>query len=265
MIYIAPGASDVDKPSALFDNLFIQGAVTGGSAPDGPVTNAITGSTWDYWYPNVSSTSAISVSLPNQRYADAAFIDAHNLGTSGGQVRVQRSTDNGGSWTTIYDWVSTLDNNPLMFLFPGGNGNAYRIEHRNATNSAIGVVMIGKRLIFPFGVDDRYTSFPHARRIDVMGGNSLGGQFLGQKIIRRGGNNSITFPLLDAQWVDVDMYPFESHYNTGKPFAFATKPSFRANDLAYCWRPDRASELRPTYSEGGLYEDFTMEVDFFNG
>lgn len=262
MIYIRPGAVDIDKPSAIFDNLFDQGTLTGNSAAGFPVANIITGSTWDHWRPPLSGDKRAQVVLSGQRYADCLFIAAHDLGSQGARFRLQRSIDGGSSWIDVFTWIDPVDNSAIKVIFERVEGDAWRIEQTNGTAS-IGVVILGERLVFPYGIDSSYTSFQHSHTIEVMGGNSLGGQFLGQKIMRKGGNTSLSFPLLESEWVDSTMVPFERHYNEGKPFGFSTNPSFRDIDVAYCWRPDNASELRPTYYEGGKFQDMQMEVDYY--
>lgn len=264
MIYIRPGAVDTDKPSALYENIFAEGVLSGNAAAGFPLENAITGSTWDYWKPVDGAARGVTVTLDEPMTADCLFIDAHNMATVGADYRLDISTDGGANWSNVTGWTVVDDNSPIMVLFPERYGNAWRTIQRNGPAS-IGVIMLGKRLVFPHCIDDRYTSFQHGHNIEVLGGNSLGGQFLGQKIMRRGGNTSLTFPFLESEWVDTMMSPFETHYNEGKPFAFAANPDFRDTDVAYCWRPDRASELRPTYFEGGKFQDFTMEVDYFVG
>jgi hypothetical protein len=124
--------------------------------------------------------------------------------------------------------------------------------------------MLGEKLAFEYGVEDM-VSFRHGQKIEVMGGNSIGGQFLGQKIRRKGGNTSLSFPWLSSDWVDDEMAAFEAHYNEGKPFAMALRPDYNAKELAYCWRPDGGSELRPQYQQNGRSASMNMQVDYYVG
>jgi hypothetical protein len=122
--------------------------------------------------------------------------------------------------------------------------------------------MLGNKLPFEYGMEDM-VSFRHGERVEVMGGNSIGGQFLGQKIRRKGGNTNFSFPWLTAGWVNNDMAMFEAHYNDGKPFGMALRPSYDADELAYCWRPDGGGELRPQYQMKGVSFSMNMQVDYY--
>ena len=262
MIYIQPGAVyDTDRPTVIYDNLFTQGALTGTAAAGFPKENAFTGSTWDYWQAVDDTTRTIGVDLSSQEDADCLFIDAHDAATVGAEFRVRYSTDGGSSYSTATDWIAPTDNSPIMVLFPSRTGNSWQIQTRNGP-AKVGVIMLGPKLAFEYGVNDM-VSFRHGERIEVMGGNSLGGQFLGQKIRRKGGNTSLSFPWLSANWVNNDMAMFEDHYNSGLPFGFALRPDYDADELAYCWRPDNGGELRPQYQQNGQAFTMNMQVEYY--
>lgn len=262
MIYIGAGVTDTDKPVVLYDNLFTQGTLSGVADPDFPVGNAVTGTTWDFWKPDSPSIRSITVDLGASATADCAFIDAHELATVGASVRVQTSTD-GVSWSSASQLYTPTDNSPIMIIFSPASSRYWRIIQTDGP-AAVGVVMLGERLTFEYGFSDP-VSFNHGKQVEVMGGNSLGGHFLGQKIRRKGGNTSFNFPWLSADWVNNEMAMFETHYNEGKPFAMALRPNYDDEELAYCWRPDGASELRPSYQVNGRAMTVDMQVDYYVG
>ena len=267
MIYIQPGdVYDKDKPRVLFDNLFTRSnaVVSGDEDPLFPVSNMLTGATWDFWKPPSSALSNAVATFPAGRFANCAFIGAHNLGSTGASFRIQYSTDGGASWSALIPLTAPADDSPIMVMFPRVNGNAFRLQQIDGP-STIGVFIIGVSLDFQYGIEARTTTFSHSHRIEVMGGNSIGGQFLGQKIRRKGGNTSLNFPWLEEGWVNNDMSDFETHYNEGKPFAMALNPERNEDELAYCWRPDGASELRPTYLPGTRAMDMNMQVEYYVG
>ena len=266
MIHVQTGAVDTNRPRALFDNAFASsaGTITGDADTSFPVSNLATETTWEYWKPPSASLADAIVTLTSSVFADCAFIGAHELGSSGARFRIHYSQDGGTTWVPIITLTAPTNDEPIMVVFPRVSANAFRLQQIDGP-APIGIFMIGEALVFENGVDQRYTSFRHGQRIEVQGGNSLGGHFLGQRIRRRGGNTSIRFPLLTSDFVDTDMDEFETHYNDGRAFAFATNPDFRETDLAYCWRPDDANELRPQYFENGIYEEFTMNVEYYVG
>ena len=265
MIFIEPGVTNTNTPTVIFDSIIIDSTVTFTSQETGfGAVNTLGVETYSWWKPTaadvVDGTSQVQYTLSTPSTADCAFIESHDLGTIGATVEIQYFDV---SWKTAAS-ITPSDNSPIMILFPEQSSSNWRVEVSTTSQYHIGIVLIGNRLVFPTGVDSRYTSFVHSGNFEIMGGNSLGGQFLGQKVIRKGGNTSLIFPLLDTSFVDNDMLMFENHYNTGQPFGFATKPNAFAGDLGYCWRPDNSSELKPKYRDGSLYQEFTMNVDFYN-
>ncbi len=262
MIYIETGAFDTSQPTALYQNLLTEGTLSGSGSTGFEIGNAITGTTWDFWRPPSSAVASLQVLLAGQSMADCAVIAAHDLFTTGSSFRVQYSVDGGSNWLNATDWIAPVNNNDIMVLFPEFTGNAWRLQQMDGPGS-IAVAMIGNKLAFESGIDGSRVGFVHGHQVEVMGGNSVGGQFLGQRVRRRGGNTSVTFPWLTSPFVDDTMADFQVHYNDGRPFAFAGNPRYDDNDLAYCWRPDRGSELRPSYIQNGMGVEITMSLDYY--
>lgn len=263
MIYIHPGAVyDTDMPTVIYDNLFTQGTLSGTAETGFPLGNAVSGATWDYWRTPSTAAASIEAVLSSQSSADCLFIDAHNMATVGAEFRLRVSTDGGATFpTTIIDWTAPDDNSPIMVLFPTATGDVWQLSQRNGPAS-IGVVMLGEKLAFEYGIEDP-VSFRHGERIEIMGGDTLGGQFVGQQIRRKGGNTSFNFPWLTRDWVNNQMAEFEAHYNEGLPFGFALRPSYDADELAYCWRPQGGQELRPQYQQMGKAMSMNMQVSYY--
>lgn len=265
MIYIEPGATGTSLPTALYENLLTEGTLTGTGSTGFETANAITGTTWDFWKPPSAVTAfSVGVTLSTQEAADCAVIASHDIATVGADVRVQYSNDGGATWLSASSWVTPIDNDVIMILFPSQTGNAWRLQQRNGP-AAVGVVMIGSKFLFEYGVDGNRVGFQHGHKIEVMGGNSLGGQFLGQRVRRSGGSISVSFPWLTSPFIDNTMAMFEAHYNEGKPFGFAGNPTYNNQDVAYCWRGEGGSELAPSYIEGGIAAQMTMRVSYYVG
>lgn len=262
MIYIETGAVyDTDMPTVLYENLFTQGTLSGAASSSFPKENAITGSTWDYWQAIDDITRSISVDLATQETADCLFIDAHDAATVGADFRLRVSVDGGLNYVALTDWITPADNSPIMVLFPSSTGNSWQLQTKDGPPK-VGVIMLGQKLAFEYGIEDP-VSFRHGDRIEIMGGDTLGGQFVGQQIRRKGGNTSFSFPWLTADWVNNQMAEFEAHYNDGLPFGFALRPSYDADELAYCWRPQGGQELRPQYQQMGKAMTMNMQVSYY--
>lgn len=265
MIYIETGATGASSPTALYENLLTEGTLTGTGSTGFEISNAVTGATWDFWRPpSAVSAFSVGVSLSTQEAADCAVIAAHDAATVGADIRVQYSTDGGTTWLDASSWVTPTDNDVVMILFPSQTGNAWRLQQRNGP-AAVGVVMIGSKLAFEYGVDGSRVGFQHGHKVEVMGGDTLGGQFVPQKVRKKGGQVSVTFPWITSAFADNTMAMFEDHYNDGKPFAFAGNPSYDAYDVAYCWRGEGGGELAPSYIEGGIAAQMTMRVSYYVG
>ena len=261
MMIISDDAFDKSKPCVLYDNILTSGTVTASAlaASGYSVANAYSGTTWDFYKPASAAFFVYTVDMTTATECDCAFMDAHNIV---GSVYIAYS-DNGSTWTRTTDNATPVNGEAVMFIWRGSSHRYWRFAFEVTNAPEIGVLMLGKRLVFPQGVDVSHTSIQHSQQFELLGGNSLSGQFTGQKIIKRSASVEVVFPLLDAAWVDTTMVDFEYHYNSGQPFAFATMPAKYPKDMGYCQRPESASELRPSYYEGGLYEEFTMALGVY--
>ena len=262
MIYIeGVSVTDTDKPTVLYSNILKDGTLTGDADAAYPLVNAISVSTWDFWKTPSATAGYIVVTLASQTTADCCFIDAHDMATVGADFRIERSTDGGTIWLPVTDWITPADNSPIMVLFDSAAGNTWRIGQRNGP-ATIGVIMLGEKLAFEYGIEDP-TSFRHGVRVEVLGGDTLGGHHNPSMVVRRGGETSFSFPWLTSSWVNTTMDPFEAHYNDGKAFGMALRPGYDANEVAYCWRPDGGSELRPSYQQNGRAMSMNMRVSYY--
>lgn len=255
-IVITAGATDTQRPMVLYENVFSDGVLVASSAiADGAGDNAVDTFTYDYWTPAIVPAQ-LTVTLDGPTEVDCFGIAAHNLGSEGATVSLQYY--NGSTWVTIVSQSPLLDAD-ILAVFPTVTATQFRVNMSGAVAS-IGVVMAGKRLVFPTGILSGYTSTDHSKKYDLMTTRTLGGNFAGNRVYRVGIETSVTFGMIDADWVDTTMALFENHYNTGQPFFYAGSPSTLPNDMCYAWRPERGGELSPSYEEGGIYQEFDMDI-----
>lgn len=251
------------NPVILYENILENYTELSGSEETGfEFENSISRATYDYWRPVDSGVRNAEFTLDDDYSSDCLFIDAHDLGTNGAEFNLQVSSDGGETWETATGWISPDDDSAIMVLFNTVSGNLYRLRQRNGPAS-IGVLMVGERLSVPGGVDQSVVTFKHGNKVEIMGGNSLGGQIIPQKVRRKGGSTSIKLPWVGSDWVNNVLPMFEDHYNSGQTFAMALNPSFDQDELAYCQRGPSLGELSPVSQAGGVSYSITMGVDYY--
>lgn len=247
-------------PTILFDNLFADGTITASTEATGfGKANAVTETTYDQWSPT-ALPATISSDLGAAASVDCAAVIAHDCFTKGNTVLFQRSSD-GSSWTTV-DSVVPTDNSPILFLFDSINYRYYRFRFENGTVPFVGVVMVGARFTMPAGVVAPYTPMWAAKQYELLTSNSLGGHFLGNRIIRKSAETSVEFVNVSESFAESDLRDFMEHYNQGKAFVFASGPSVFSLDVGYCWRT-QGGQIRPTFDETGSYMSVSMEVQCY--
>ena len=260
MIEIELGVTDQTKPMVMFGNVFAGGTLTATSQADGFDVGYIADYETGYgWKPAVDTIARATVVLGAGVEANCFFVTSHNLGSNAATLTLEYY--NGVTWVGVYS-VTPTTNDDIMYLFNDITASQWRVSQVGGA-SFIGVVRLGSRLVFPNGIDQSYSSIPHAKVVEVQGMQTVSGAYVGQMITRYGFKTSATFPLLDSSWVDTDMKPFETHYNDALPFVYAANPQRFPDDYGYCWRPSNSGTLMPKYKEGGMYEEFTIELQGF--
>lgn len=258
-VTIETGATDTSNATVLYQNIFEDGTVTTNSeTSDGAALNAVEDTTFDFWTP-AGVPAYVRVDYGSAVECDCAGIASHDAGTQGTTLEVQYSTDD-ASWTTV-STISPLTDETILVVFPAVEARYWRVRQSSAVCS-IGVVKLGKRLVFPSGVLNGHTAVNHSNRVELLTPNvSQNGQFLGSRIRRIGARVNINFGQLETSFVDNDMLVFEGHFNSGRSFFYAGSPSEWPEDYGYCWRG--GSEIRPNYEEGGLLSQVDIEADFY--
>jgi len=256
------GAQDIQGASLLYDNILSAGTLTASTeAVDGAAANATDDATWDFWTPT-AAPAWLRVDYGAGVECDGAGIAAHTLFTVGATVAVQSSDDN-ATWVT-QSTVTPTDNAAIMFCFPAITARYWRIYITGGVAS-IGVTFIGKRLAFYAGVLSGHVALNNAVRTELLNSETISGQFVKNRIIRRGAETSINFGLVATEFADGVFAPFKTHYNEGKTFFYAGSPLRWPLDMGYCWRPESAGDIMPAYTEGGALAELSMEVAAYVG
>jgi hypothetical protein len=260
MIYIeGTQVADDSLPMVLWDNFYARGTITASSqTSDGAAANAAEETTYDYWTPS-SSTATLQVTLSSAEAANCCAIAAHNLADTGSTVSVQYLA---GSWVTLGS-VTPTTNDPLMIVFNETTDTHFRISITGSSAPSIGVVFLGKRLTFSTGVALPYTPIWQSQKVDLLQSVSLGGQFMGNRVNRRGGTGGLTLNVLERDFIEgANFQAFKTHYDNGKAFFFASSPADYPEDLAYVWRSPN-NTMRPTFANNGLFYQVNMSLEAY--
>lgn len=251
MINFHIGARTTLNPTVLFENVLLASTatVTGGGDSD----LAFSGGTYDFWEAT-SATSYIDFALSVAAPMDCLCIAAHTLGSVGATV----SLSIGGVEITSY---SPDDDSAIMMLFPYTVGDDVRLTVTDGP-AQIGVIMCGKSLSFQRGISGGYVPTDWGVRREILGGTTIEGQFLPQRVIKRTGETRVSLVSIDASWWSAEGEAFQYHYDEGQPFFFAGGPSLFSNDIAYCQRGPSNSEMRPTRELGG-FVSAAFDVTFY--
>lgn len=251
---------NADKaPHFLWDNFLLDGTVTATSETDGgEVENALEDSTWDFWVPQFNNAD-ISVSFSSPKTVNALGIASHDLGTIGADIRV---TDT----STIQGQVSPTDDSTILLLFDEFTATDMDIRIRNATNVAsIGNIMLGYVTVFENGIVPSYTPLWMSENIELLENMSLSGQFFQNRVVKKSATTNVNLNILERSTVEgTEFQNFREHYNNGKSFYFAAGPSVFENDVSYCRRTNGA-EMKPTFSQNGIFYDVSLGLEAFIG
>lgn len=239
--------------------------VTGGAA-----SNALNGNTFSYWLPDVTSTeAALSAQFSSARTISFVGIAAHNLADYGATVAVQRSSD-GSSWTDAgAGTVTPTDNSPICFrMVTSGQSYAYwRIRITGLTSGddiAIGVALFGDDLVLPRRVYQGFSPILTPTEVEFQSNVSVGGNYLGSSVIKRGSRVQISLQNLDPTFVrGTGWLAFQRAFNDGSPAFFAWRPAKYPQDIHYIWRDGEV--VRPENSGPRDLMSLSLQARVYEG
>jgi hypothetical protein len=247
-------AGQTNNPFVAWDNLAATATVTSGNTakPDGAIANALTGTTYDYWRPNVTSaTVQLRVTLPVAQSISFVGVAAHNLGSLGASAQVQRSINGGSTWTTGGVAATPItDNGPVVFRLAttGLDAADWRLNITGLTSGAnlyAGVIFFGVDLVIPTRLYSGFSPAIVPTEVQLQSNVSVGGNLLGSQIIGQGSTLAVGLRHLTPGFVrGASWLSFMRHYNAGKGLWFAWRPAAFPDDVHYCWRDGAA--LRPS-------------------
>lgn len=255
MIHVSGTPSDLDRPCILWRNLLAEGALVASSAAAGTFAENVLGPQTYDWLTFAAMPGTLSVTLAAAAECDACAMISHNLGSLAATVYVERWT--GSAWEVMASAAPT-DDAPLMMVFPAASAAQWRVRVTGASAVSLGVVYLGKRLVVPATIQPTYVPSDHAGRVELVTAETLGGQFSGASVWRKGRELDVSFSPVPRAFVDGDLVAFRDHHDAGLPFFWAGSPGAMPRDLSYCWR--REGELRPAYAAGGYWAGFSLRM-----
>lgn len=245
-------------------------ATLGGTATlaDGARENALSGTTYDFWMPDVSTSEAVFwVDFGAARAVTFAGIAAHTLAALGASAVIERSTDNvtwvdGGAGA-----IAPTEDRPIGWRMADDLTARYwrlRITGLSAGAAlAVGVVHFGDELIMPDRTMSGANPAIRPTEVQLQSNVSAGGHLLGSQIVAQGSTVALSLQRIPADFARGDLVPFIDHFNAGRGFFYGWRPTDYPTDLHYCWRDGAA--LRPAHTGVLHMMSIDMEARAYDG
>ena len=250
-----------DSPLIGWDNLVPQGTLTATSADAGaPVTGLLNGVTTDPWRP-AAMPATVTLELAAPRYASMLCLAAHDLGTQGVTVILERLV--GATWTPVMQ-VTPTDDTPLILSFAAVSAEDWRVRFTGSTVFRLAVMSLCLGLQVPGRIVPPHAPLHRISEVELVGDSESGtGEFLQADFNRTGGYASINFSVQLADFAaGEDFEAFRQHYNRGRPFFMACFPTFEPRDVGYLWRSQRAASIVPAYKDA-VFMSIGMECSAY--
>lgn len=221
-------------PRFGYSNLSRTATVTASSeATDFDATNVQNGLTWNFWKPTTQN-SYLDFAFGSSTTINYVGIAAHNMGTQGNTVLIQRANGTSPETYTTIDSHTPTDDSVIMFLFDDVSNTDFRISITGGSVPSIGVVYMGDVMVSERPFYGGHTPITLSKKTVVRPQKSEGGQWLGRTKIREGAQTSITINNLSAAWVRSTFSDFIDSA-IDYPFFFAWRPTSYPAEVAYCW------------------------------
>lgn len=248
-----------DNPFVAWDNLGALATLGGTSTlTGGAASNAVNGNTYSYWLPDVPSSGIVTLVFTFDSAITVGFagIAAHNIGTLGGQVSIQYSSDAiasypgeapdypSATWTDGGAFAITpTDDSALAWrmVASGNSHQVWRIRISGLTEDdplAIGVAFMGAaETVIPRRFYQGFAPIITPTEVNLQSNVSVGGNLLGSSVVSQGSRLSATVNHLEPSFVRGTAWTaFQRHFNQGKPAFFGWRPETFTGDLHYIWR-----------------------------
>lgn len=251
-----------DNPFVAWNNLAATATLSGTNVlADGARANAVTGTTYDRWRPDIGGTMAnLICDLGTAQAVGCAGIAAHNAATFGASVRVAYSSDD-ITYTDASDLVTPTDNSAIFLRFNSVSARYWRFRFTSLTAGdllSVGVAFLGQELI----LDRFYQGFAPPivpTEVQLQSNVSVGGNLVGSSVVAQGSTLSAQITNVAAATIrSASFLSFMRHFNEGKPIFFGWRPLTFAQDAWYCWRD--GAVIRPESAGVRDLMNFTLNA-----
>lgn len=194
MIYASPAVilapaypSLAWRPLILWKNyVTAAGLVADGEDIDYPVTNLGNPQTWSKWKSDTADPQYLELSISGDEMVDGIGIVGHNFGSGHIAVTIEGITaDDGADWAVVGE-LSPGDDAPILAQFEPNYYAGIRLYlEPDAVPPEAAIVYAGPTLRVIEGIPPGHAPLPQAREINMLGGLSEAGDFLGDVITSR--------------------------------------------------------------------------------
>lgn len=261
-VVIQSGAVDTRQATVLWENkLTAMNYLASSSAAGYPAVNVTSPDTATEWRPT-SVPAWVQGDTGGSTICDSVGIASHTIGSSGASIDIQYSPDT-ATWTTIQTVTPTTDED-LFLIFPETSSRHWAVRVRNAIPT-IGVIFIGKRLVFPHAPIDSYTPLHHSRKYTKYFNTSIGGHLISNRVESMGAETEVDIGFVQRSFVEGDFRRFQKHYNQGGTFFYAGSPVNYPLDVGYCTASSDEEIVKVEYIQADKLANLSFGVRAYVG
>ena len=235
---------ETNNPFVAHNNLGASATLGGTSVlTGGDRANAVTGSTYDKWRPDVTGANAyLTFDFGSAITISFAAIAAHNLFDFAGNVRVQNSAD-AVTWADAGAGLVTPANNTPIGWRMVKTGNAFRywrFAFGGLTAGdllSVGVAFMGGDLVIPRRLYQGFAPILTPTEVQLQSNVSVGNELLGSSVVGRGSTLMADISNVGPSFIrSANWLAFQRHFNDGGGAFFAWRPAKYPEDIHYIWR-----------------------------
>jgi hypothetical protein len=261
-------SGEENNPFLAWDNLLASATLSGTAVlTDGARANAVAGTTYDFWLPDVTSSTAIfSADLGTSTALTFAAVVGHNVHDLAGTVRVQSSPDN-TTWTDVSDLATPGDGSPIVLRWVSASARYWRFVFGGLTSGDdlyAAALFMGRETIIPRRLYQGFSPVIVPTEVQLQSNVSVGGNLMGSSVVMEGSTLTADLRNVDPAFIRGAAFKdFMQSFNRGKPFYFSWRPTKYPEDVHYCWRD--GAVIRPDNAGPRDFMAFSINARAYDG